>query len=80
MMSKRLIKARDVMRAKHLEMDGMATVSQALAAERGGDPESWLREGARIGFEPGLIPETFRWTNRSTFQQVLQFGPGIGAN
>jgi hypothetical protein len=53
-------------------------VSQALAAERGGDPGSWLREGARIGFEPGLIPETFRWTNRSTYQQVLQFAPSGG--
>lgn len=34
MMSKRLIRARDVMRARHLEMDGMATVAEALAAMR----------------------------------------------
>lgn len=34
MMSKKLIKARDVMRARHLEMDGMATVAEALAAMR----------------------------------------------
>jgi CBS domain-containing protein len=34
MMSKRLIKARDVMSARHLEMDGMATVAEALAAMR----------------------------------------------
>ncbi len=34
MMTKRLIKARDVMRARHLEMDGMATVAEALAAMR----------------------------------------------
>ena len=31
-MDKKVIKARDVMHEKHLEMDGMATVSQALAA------------------------------------------------
>lgn len=31
-MNKKVIKARDVMHEKHLEMDGMATVSQALAA------------------------------------------------
>ena len=31
-MDKRVIKAREVMDAKHLEMDGMATVAQALAA------------------------------------------------
>ena len=31
-MNKKVIKARDVMRAKHLELDGMATVRQALEA------------------------------------------------
>ena len=50
-------------------------VSQALAEERGSDPTSWLKEGQRIDFEPGLIPETFRATNRPTFQQVLEFAP-----
>ncbi len=50
-------------------------VSQALAAERGNDPSTWLRKGARLGFAPGLIPETFRATNRPTFQQVLEFAP-----
>ena len=50
-------------------------VSQALAAERGEDPSTWLREGARLGFAPGFISETFRATNRSTFQQVLEFAP-----
>ncbi|MFT4518798.1 MAG: hypothetical protein ACI9JM_001183 [Halioglobus sp.] len=50
-------------------------VSQALAAERGNDPTTWLREGARSSFAPGLIPNTFRATNRPTFQQVLEFVP-----
>ena len=31
-MDRKVIKARDVMHEKHLEMDGMATVAQALAA------------------------------------------------
>ena len=31
-MEKKVIKARDVMHAKHLEMDGIATVKEALAA------------------------------------------------
>lgn len=31
-MQRKIIKARDVMRVKHLEMDGMATVEQALEA------------------------------------------------
>jgi hypothetical protein len=51
------------------------TVSQELAATRGDDPSTWLREGARTSFAPGLIPNTFRTTNRPTFQQVLQFAP-----
>lgn len=50
-------------------------VSQELAAERGDDPSTWLKEGARSGFAPGLISETFRATNRPTFQQVLEFAP-----
>ena len=32
MMQRRIIKARDVMHSKHLEMDGMATVEQAINA------------------------------------------------
>lgn len=57
-------------------------VAQDLAAERGDDPTTWLREGARSGFAPGLIPNTFRSTNRPTFQQVLEFVPmaDAGAN
>lgn len=31
-MSKKVIKARDIMQEKHLELDGMATVKEALAA------------------------------------------------
>jgi len=33
-MDKKLIKARDVMQEKHLELDGLATVKEALAAMR----------------------------------------------
>lgn len=50
-------------------------VSQELAAARGDDPTTWLKEGSRTRFQPGLIPNTFRTTNRPTFQQVLEFAP-----
>jgi hypothetical protein len=50
-------------------------VAQELAAERGNDPSTWLMVGARSGFVPGVIPNTFRATNRPTFQQVLEFVP-----
>ena len=54
-------------------------VAQDLAADRGDDPTTWLREGSRQGFAPGLIPNTFRSTNRPTFQQVLEFIPSADA-
>jgi hypothetical protein len=50
-------------------------IAQELAAEYGSDPGTWLKEGTRTGFAPGLIPNTFRATNRPTFQQVLEFAP-----
>jgi hypothetical protein len=51
-------------------------VAQELAVGRGDNPATWVKTGARLGFTPGLIPETFRATNRPTFQQVLEFVPG----
>ena len=37
------------------------------------DPALWRRPAARTGFVPGLLPDTFPFTNRPTFQQVLEF-------
>jgi Penicillin amidase len=48
-------------------------IAQELAAKVGNDPCTWPTKGARTGFAPGLIPNTFRATNRPTFQQVLEF-------
>ena len=51
-------------------------VAGQLAAQYGDDdPTTWLSEGSLTDFEPGLIPETFRTTNRPTFQQVIEFAP-----
>jgi len=54
-------------------------VAAGLAATQGQDPTVW-RSAARLsGFTPGLIPDTFRSTNRPTFQQVLELvGPRSG--
>ena len=46
-----------------------------VAAERGDDPTTWLSEGQRLTFTPGLIDDDFRATNRPTFQQVIEFAP-----
>ena len=53
----------------------LAEAADELAAEFGGqqDPAKWLRTANRTTFQPGLIPDTFRSTNRPTFQQVLEF-------
>ncbi|MEM6792041.1 MAG: penicillin acylase family protein, partial [Myxococcota bacterium] len=49
-------------------------VAQALASQyASSDPNSWLKEGARTPFQPGLVTETFRRTNRPTFQQVVEY-------
>jgi hypothetical protein len=47
-----------------------------VAAELGDDPSTWLSEGERQTFTPGLIDDDFRATNRPTFQQVIEFAPG----
>ena len=45
----------------------------ALAAVQGPDPTHWRADavGERITF--GFLPQTARWTNRPTFQQVISF-------
>ena len=45
-----------------------------LAAAQGADPSAWRSDAAkeRIRFA-GFIPDTMRWTNRPTFQQVVVF-------
>ncbi len=46
-----------------------------LAAAQGPDPAAWRSDATRerIRFAPGLLPDTMRWANRPTFQQVLSF-------
>jgi acyl-homoserine lactone acylase PvdQ len=46
-----------------------------LARTQGPNPAGWHSSATaeRIHFIPGLIPFTMRWTNRSTFQQVIEF-------
>jgi len=44
-----------------------------IAATQGSDPNLWRSPSSHTGFVPGLIPDTFRTTNRPTFQQVIEF-------
>jgi hypothetical protein len=49
------------------------SAATALEHRYGPNPNAWFTTDARITFVPGLIPFTMRWTNRSTFQQVIEF-------
>jgi acyl-homoserine lactone acylase PvdQ len=49
--------------------------ADALAAAQGPDPAAWRADATkeRIVFQPGLLPTTMRWANRTSFQQVVEF-------
>jgi acyl-homoserine lactone acylase PvdQ len=46
-----------------------------LKAKQGSDPTAWRGDATaeRIRFVSGILPDTMRWTNRPTFQQVVSF-------
>jgi Penicillin amidase len=46
-----------------------------LEAAQGPDTTKWREDATRerIHFAPGILPNTMRWANRPTFQQVLSF-------
>ena len=46
-----------------------------LEASQGTDPANWRADATkeRITFSPGILPDSLRWTNRPTFQQVISF-------
>lgn len=47
---------------------------EKLSAEQGSNPKHWHAAKVRITFPPDpAMTETMRWTNRSTFQQVIEF-------
>jgi hypothetical protein len=50
----------------------MDQVSAKLAAKQGPTPTAWREKGDRTTFVPGLIPDSIPFTNRPTFQQVLE--------
>jgi acyl-homoserine lactone acylase PvdQ len=44
-----------------------------LAAAQGPDPTRWRADATRERIRFGFLPQTARWTNRPTFQQVISF-------
>jgi acyl-homoserine lactone acylase PvdQ len=51
------------------------TTAEQLKASQGSEPSKWRAARVRITFPPEqeLFPFTMAWTNRSTFQQVIEF-------
>jgi acyl-homoserine lactone acylase PvdQ len=54
----------------------LGSAAAALAKTQGNDPTQWRADAnsERIVFTSGVLPDTMRWTNRPTFQQVITFG------
>jgi acyl-homoserine lactone acylase PvdQ len=44
-----------------------------LAAQQGPDPTQWRADATRERIRFGFLPQSARWTNRPTFQQVISF-------
>ena len=53
-------------------LDGAAA---ELESKQGPAPSAWRADatGERIRFTSGVLPDTMRWTNRPTFQQLMSF-------
>jgi len=49
--------------------------ADALAGSQGTNPTAWRSDATaeRIDFPPGVLGRTMRWTNRPTFQQLMEF-------
>jgi hypothetical protein len=58
----------------------LAQAAAGLATAQGPDPAAWRADAnpERIEFSPRLLTDTMRWTNRPTFQQVLQLDASGG--
>ena len=55
--------------------NSLEAARQQLITEQGADPAGWAADAVaeRHKFVPGVIPDTIRWTNRPTYQQIAQY-------
>ena len=56
-------------------IDALDAAAKDLEAAQGPDISKWRADAnaERIHFTSGILPETMRWTNRPTFQQIFTF-------
>jgi len=55
--------------------DALDAAAAELEAAQGPAPSAWRADATaeRIRFTSGVLPDTMRWTNRPTFQQLMSF-------
>jgi acyl-homoserine lactone acylase PvdQ len=58
---------------RRLIWEAIDAAGRKLAAEQGPDPARWRADATRERIRFGFLPQTGRWTNRPTFQQVISF-------
>jgi hypothetical protein len=53
----------------------IAAAAAELESKQGPAPSAWRADATaeRIRFVSGVLPDTMRWSNRPTFQQVMSF-------
>jgi acyl-homoserine lactone acylase PvdQ len=53
----------------------LGEAAATIAKTQGADPTQWHADATaeRVKFTSGVLPDTMRWTNRPTFQQVITF-------
>jgi hypothetical protein len=60
-------------RCRALLWDAIDAAGRKLVEEQGPDPSRWRADATRERLRFGFLPQTARWTNRPTFQQVVTF-------
>jgi acyl-homoserine lactone acylase PvdQ len=65
----------DLTTCRNLLWSALDATMTDLARTHTGDPSGWRADALaeRIRFTSGVLPDTMRWTNRPTFQQVISF-------
>jgi hypothetical protein len=55
--------------------EALDAAAAALERAQGPAPSAWRADATkeRIRFASGILPDTMRWTNRPTFQQLMSF-------
>ena len=73
--SRRYCGAGDLARCREALWAALDEAAVELETKQGPTPSAWRADATveRIRFTSGVLPDTMRWTNRPTFQQLMSF-------